>query len=72
MEKILIAVDLEGVNKVVGYPYKGLGDGEEYEIAKSEAVNEINIIVKNFLNKALKRLPCGIITAGATILTLKR
>ena len=30
MEKILIAVDLEGVNKVVGYPYKGLGDGEEY------------------------------------------
>ena len=54
MEKILIAVDLEGVNKVVGYPYKGLGDGEEYEISKNEAVNEINIIVKELFKQGVK------------------
>lgn len=32
--KYLIAVDLEGVNFVVGEPYKGLHEGDEqYEIA---------------------------------------
>ena len=54
MEKVLIAVDLEGVNKVVGYPYHGLGDGDEYEIAKTEAVNEINILAKELFKQGVK------------------
>lgn len=54
MEKVVIAVDLEGVNNVVGYPYRGLGDGEEYETAKIEAVNEINILVKELFAQGVK------------------
>lgn len=43
--KYLIAVDLEGVNFVVGEPYKGLHEGDEqYEIAVKEATKELNII----------------------------
>lgn len=43
----LIAVDLEGVNNVVGYPYSGLSEGtEEYNKATEQAVLEINAAVK--------------------------
>ena len=40
---ILIALDLEGVNNVVGEPYSGLSKStEQYEIAQKQAVLEVN------------------------------
>lgn len=54
MEKVIIAVDLEGLNKVVGYPYHGPGEGEQYEIAKTEGVNEVNIIAKELFKQGVK------------------
>ncbi len=43
--KYLIAVDLEGVNFVVGEPYKPLHEGsEQYKIAVKEATKELNVI----------------------------
>jgi len=40
---ILIALDLEGVNNVVGEPYSGLSKAtEQYEIAQKQAVLEVN------------------------------
>lgn len=45
--KYLIAVDLEGVNKVVGEPYKGLGDDcFDYATAVNEAALEVNAAIK--------------------------
>lgn len=42
----LIAVDLEGVNHVVGEQNKGLGkDVADYAVATAEAVRELNVIV---------------------------
>lgn len=43
--KYLIALDLEGVAGVVGYPYEGLEKNtEQYELAVREAENEVNVI----------------------------
>ena len=42
-KKILLALDLEGVNNVVGEPYSGLSKGTpQYEIAVKQAALEIN------------------------------
>ena len=42
-KKILIALDLEGVNNVKGVPYEALSKGtDEWKIAKAQAVLEIN------------------------------
>ena len=42
-KRVLLALDLEGVNFVVGEPYGGLSaDIEQYNIAKRQAVIEIN------------------------------
>ena len=42
-KRILLALDLEGVNLVVGEPYMGLVKGcEEWERAREQAVKEIN------------------------------
>ena len=42
-KRILLALDLEGVNNVVGEPYSGLSrDTEQWRIAKDQAVLEIN------------------------------
>ncbi len=42
-KRVLIALDLEGVNKVIGTPYEGLSVGtEQYEIARVEATLEVN------------------------------
>ncbi len=53
-KKYLIALDLEGVNYVVGVPYEGLHRGtEQYEIAVNEAVREVNAIAQGlFLSDA--------------------
>ena len=43
MKRILIALDLEGVNNVVGTPYSGLVKGcDEWETARRQAALEIN------------------------------
>ena len=42
-KRILLALDLEGVNNVSGEPYMGLGrDSEQWEIARKQAAQEIN------------------------------
>ena len=42
-KRILIALDLEGVNNVVGEPYQGLGkNSEQWEVARRQAVLEVN------------------------------
>ncbi len=42
-KRILFALDLEGVNNVVGVPYEGLGKAiEQWEIARHQAVLEVN------------------------------
>ena len=41
--RILLLCDLEGVNRVVGEPYHGLGrDTEQWEIARRQAAKELN------------------------------
>jgi len=42
-KRVLCALDLEGVNKVVGVPYEGLGvNTDGWRIAREEAVIEVN------------------------------
>ena len=42
-KRILIALDLEGVNKVVGEPYKGLEEGsDQWFVAREQAAKEVN------------------------------
>ena len=42
-KRVLIALDLEGVNRVVGEPYHGLSrDTSEWLIAREQAVLEVN------------------------------
>ena len=42
-KRVLIALDLEGVNFAVGEPYNTLtNDPSQYEIAKSQAIKEVN------------------------------
>ena len=42
-KRVLLALDLEGVNRVVGEPYKGLfKQTQQWEIAKEQAVLELN------------------------------
>lgn len=42
-KRVLLALDLEGVNHVVGEPYKGLvRDCEQWKIARKQAVLEVN------------------------------
>ena len=42
-KRVLFALDLEGVNYVVGEPYQGIGhDSEHWQIAREQAVLEVN------------------------------
>ena len=42
-KRVLLALDLEGVNYVVGEPYNGLErDTEQWKIARKQAVSEVN------------------------------
>ena len=44
-KRVLIALDLEGVNFAVGEPYNTLtNDPSQYEIAKSQAIKEVNAV----------------------------
>ncbi len=48
--KYLIALDLEGVAGVVGYPYEGLSQGEEYEKAIRESEKEVNAVASTLFS----------------------
>ena len=42
-QRVLIALDLEGVNQVVGEPYSGLSKGsDQWQVARKQAVLEVN------------------------------
>ncbi len=41
-KRILFALDLEGVNNVVGKPYEGLNSSDDYAVAVKQAATEIN------------------------------
>ena len=42
-KRVLLALDLEGVNYVVGEPYNGLErDTEQWQVARKQAVSEVN------------------------------
>ena len=46
-KRVLLALDLEGVNHVVGEPYNGLErDTEQWKIAREQAVSEVNAAVE--------------------------
>lgn len=58
-KKILIALDLEGVNNVCGLPYSGLAIGSaEWDVARHQAAQEINCAV------------CALFDAGVESITL--
>ena len=55
--KYLIALDLEGVAGVVGYPYEGLSKGtEEYNKATAEAVIEVNTIARTLFSLGAEKV----------------
>ena len=42
-KRVLLALDLEGVNNVIGEPYSGLGkETEQWYVAREQAVIEVN------------------------------
>ena len=56
-QRILLALDLEGVNMVVGDPYSGLVKGcEQWEIARRQAVLEINAAADALFAAGAKRV----------------
>ena len=56
-ERVLFALDLEGVNNVVGKPYEGLAKGsEEWEIARVQAVKEINAGATALFDAGVKKI----------------
>ena len=53
----LVAVDLEGVNGVVGEPYKGLSpDMADYQVAIKNATKEINQVAKALFESGAKKV----------------
>ena len=57
MKRILIALDLEGVNNVVGTPYSGLFKGcEEWEIARRQAALEVNAAAEALFDNGAERV----------------
>ena len=56
-KRILFALDLEGVNNVVGEAYKGLAKGsEEWETARGQAVLEINAAAEALFDAGAERV----------------
>lgn len=55
--RILLALDLEGVNLVVGEPYNGLAKGtEQWEVARAQAVLEINAAAEALFDAGVERV----------------
>ena len=56
-KRILLALDLEGVNNVVGTPYSGLMPGcEEWEVARRQAAREINAAAETLFSMGAERV----------------
>lgn len=57
LKKVLIALDLEGVNNVVGEPYSGLTVGScEWEIARRQAALEVNAAADALFSSGVSRV----------------
>lgn len=55
--RILLLLDLEGVNRVVGEPYLGLGKGsEQWEIAVEQALLEINAAAEALFEAGVEKV----------------
>ena len=56
-ERVLLALDLEGVNKVVGVPYSGLSkQSDEWAIAVKQAVLEVNSATEALFLAGVKKV----------------
>ena len=56
-KRILLALDLEGVNNVVGEPYKGLEkESEQWYVARSQAVLEINAAARALFDAGVEKV----------------
>ena len=56
-ERILIALDLEGVNNVEGVPYSGLSAGsDQWEIARRQAALEVNAAARALYEAGAKKV----------------
>ena len=65
-KRVLLAVDLEGVNKVAGEPYMGLArDTDGWIVAKEQAAAEINAAAKALFAAGAEKV--GVITAYAAV-----
>ena len=54
-KRVLLALDLEGVNHVVGEPYSGLErDTEQWKIARNQAVLEVNAAAEALLDAGVE------------------
>ena len=55
--RVLLLLDLEGVNRVVGEPYLGLGKGsEQWEIAVEQALLEINAAAEALFEAGVEKV----------------
>ena len=56
-KRVLLAVDLEGVNLVVGEPYSGLyRDSEQWLVAKKQAALEVNAAVEALFDAGVEKI----------------
>jgi len=56
-KRVLFAVDLEGVNNVIGEAYKGLlRDTEQWQIAREQAAAEINAAADALFNAGVEKI----------------
>ncbi len=56
-KKILLALDLEGVNNVCGVPYQGIGKGSEgWEVARRQAAKEINCAARALFDAGAEKV----------------
>ena len=56
-QRVLFALDLEGVNHVIGEPYRGLSrDTEQWNIAREQAVLEINAAANALFDNGVEKI----------------
>lgn len=56
-KRVLLALDLEGVNNVVGEPYKGLARGtEQWDVARRQAVLEVNAAAEALFESGVEKV----------------
>jgi D-amino peptidase len=56
-KRVLIALDLEGVNNVVGEPYQGLvKNSEQWKVAVEQAQKEVNVATKALFDAGVEKV----------------